>query len=281
MGLDDSTTVESVTSQFDAEKKIAAATNLQRADSDTVSGDNATAADAQPIEYPNAFKLTLLLLAAALSVFIVSLDTTIVSTAIPRITDEFHSLQDEAWYGSGFFMTMAAFQSCFGKAYKYFSIKPVFFFSILIFEIGSLICAVAPNSPTLIVGRAIAGIGGAGTASGCYLIIGLSAPPEKVPALLGIVGACFAVAAVVGPLLGGVFTEHVSWRWCFYSKYSLSLDPITVALQLIDNGEQSTFQSVVSRFWSSCSSSRRRHMFSPSRPHARRNCCRWIRSAFC
>jgi uncharacterized membrane protein YdbT with pleckstrin-like domain len=95
----DSSAMESATFQLDSkEKKIAAASDLQCTDSDANSGENAAAADAQAIEYPGAFKLTLLLLATALSVFIVSLDTTIVSTAIPRITDEFHSLQDEAWY---------------------------------------------------------------------------------------------------------------------------------------------------------------------------------------
>ena len=167
-------------------------------------------------DYPTALPLVMIVVALCLSVFLVSLDMTIVATAIPRITDQFHSLTQVGWYGSAFFLTLAAFQSTWGKAYKYFPLKWTFLFSIFIFEVGSLICAVAQNSTTLIVGRAIAGLGGAGIASGAYTIIAFSAPPQKRPAYTGILGAVYGVSSVIGPLLGGVFTDHLSWRWCFY-----------------------------------------------------------------
>ena len=108
-------------------------------------------------EYPHAFKLTFIVIALVLSVFLVALDMTIVATAIPRITDEFHSLDQVGWYGSAFFLTLGAFQSTWGKAYKYFHLKTTFLVTIGIFELGSLICGVAQDSTTLIVGRAIAG----------------------------------------------------------------------------------------------------------------------------
>lgn len=75
---------------------------------------------------------------------------------------------------------------------------------------------VAQNSTTLIVGRAVAGIGGAGIASGIYTIIAFTAKPNQRPAFTGILGAVYGVASVIGPLLGGLLTDNLSWRWCFY-----------------------------------------------------------------
>lgn len=110
-------------------------------------------------------------------------------------------------------MTLGAFQSTWGKAYKYFPLKTSFLMAIFIFEVGSLICAVAKNSTTLIVGRAIAGLGGAGVGSGSYTIVAFAAKPKMRATFTGIIGASYGVAAVVGPLLGGVLAGEVTWRW--------------------------------------------------------------------
>ena len=166
--------------------------------------------------FPTGFRFFAIITALVLSIFLVALDTTIVSTAIPRITDEFHSLSDVGWYGSAFFLTVAAFQASWGKLYRYFPLKSVFAASVGVFELGSLICAVAQDSVTLIVGRAIAGLGGAGVASGTYTILAFSVPPSRRAAYTGIIGASFAVASFAGPLLGGAFTDHTTWRWCFW-----------------------------------------------------------------
>lgn len=113
-------------------------------------------------------------------------------------------------------MTFGGFQSSWGKAFKYFSLKWTFLFSIFVFELGSLICGVAPNPIALIVGRAIAGIGGAGMSAGAFTIVAFTARPEKRPLFTGLLGITYGMSSVIGPLLGGAFTDRVSWRWCFY-----------------------------------------------------------------
>ncbi|KAL2830288.1 major facilitator superfamily domain-containing protein [Aspergillus cavernicola] len=174
------------------------------------------AGEAGEDEYPHGISLFSIVVAVVLAIFLISLDQTIVGTAIPKITDEFGGLDKVSWYGSAYFMTFGGFQPSLGKIYRYFDLKMTFLVSLFIFELGSLICGVAPNPTTLIVGRAIAGVGGAGMATGGFTIIAFSSEPKRRPLFTGLVGSAYGLSAVSGPLIGGAFSDKVSWRWCFY-----------------------------------------------------------------
>ncbi|KAI1347435.1 major facilitator superfamily domain-containing protein [Xylaria sp. FL0043] len=171
---------------------------------------------AEESAYPSGLEVLFIITALVLSISLVSLDQTIVATAIPKITDQFNRVQDISWYGSAYFLTLGAFQSLWGKVYKFFPLKISFLVSIFIFEVGSLISGVARNSPTVIVGRAISGLGASGIAPGAYTISAFAAEPAKRATYTGVIGAAYGVAAVVGPLIGGGLTAAATWRWCFY-----------------------------------------------------------------
>ncbi|KAH8585419.1 major facilitator superfamily domain-containing protein, partial [Bisporella sp. PMI_857] len=140
----------------------------------------------------------------------------IIAVAIPRIADEFHSLNDVGWYGSAYLLPACGLQLSFGKLYSLFSVKWVYLTGLLFFEVGTTICGAAPNSTALIIGRAIAGIGSGGLFTGAIITIAKTVPLAKRPAFMGIFAAVYGIASVVGPLIGGGLTDNVSWRWCFF-----------------------------------------------------------------
>ncbi|KAJ6008616.1 hypothetical protein N7499_001333 [Penicillium canescens] len=192
--------------------------NVPKEDSDQEVATEAKVETETPDEedYPSAWKLTLITIGLCFCVFCVALDNTIIATAIPKITDEFNSLGDVGWYGSSYLLTTCAVTLTFGKLYTFYSIKWIYLTALIVFEIGSLVCATTPTSVGLICGRAVAGLGAAGLFSGSILIISKTVPLVKRPMYTSLIGSMAGIANVAGPLMGGAFTDHLTWRWCFY-----------------------------------------------------------------
>ncbi|RMZ87331.1 hypothetical protein DV736_g5441, partial [Chaetothyriales sp. CBS 134916] len=185
---------------------------------DTLSSQEENAPEQKNDEQPRLTGLPLyaLLISMLLLIFIVILDISIVSTAIPRITDEFHTIADIGWYGSAYLISQCSVQPLSGRIFSFFPFKASFLIFFGVFELGSLICGVAQSSKMLVVGRAICGIGSAGLTNAILTIIGVASPPGKKAMYMGILMSISSCGQIIGPLIGGALTEHVSWRWCFY-----------------------------------------------------------------
>jgi hypothetical protein len=140
-----------------------------------------------------------------------------------------------------------------GKIYTYFPLKYSFLVFLGTFELGSLICALAKSSAMLVIGRAVAGMGSSGLVNGSLTIIAVAAHPSKRPTLLAVVMAMAGAGQLLGPLIGGALTEHVSWRWCFY--INLPVGGLTSAILLMirfppykARKTSSTFRDIIKDF---------------------------------
>lgn len=156
---------------------------------------------------------------------------------VPSITDEFNSLPDLGWYSGVYQLASAVFQPLTGKVYQRLPLKMTYLVCFAVFTIGSLICGAAASSAMFIVGRAVAGLGGAGITTGALTIVATIAPTQRANELVGFVMAFSHLGIVMGPIVGGLFSEYVTWRWCFYINLPIGL-VIIPALYVIRIPEQ-------------------------------------------
>lgn len=167
-------------------------------------------------QYLEGIHLALCVASVLLIVFLYALDQTIVVTMITEVGNEFDAFDKIGWLISAFFLPTAILAPSWGQISIAFGRKWTMFCSVIIFEAGSLMCALAPNMNTLIGGRVLSGIGGGGIQGMAYILVTEIFKVNRRPLGLVLFGLVFSAASVLGPIIGGAFTSNVTWRWCFY-----------------------------------------------------------------
>ncbi|NEB95902.1 MDR family MFS transporter [Streptomyces bauhiniae] len=166
--------------------------------------------------------------ALLLGLLLAALDQTIVSTALPTIVSDLGGLEHLSWVVTAYLLASTAATPLWGKLGDQYGRKRLFQLAIVIFLIGSALCGMAQNMPQLIGFRALQGLGGGGLMVLSMAIVGDIVPPRERGRYQGLFGAVFGATSVLGPLLGGLFTEQLSWRWVFYVNLPVGIVALVV-----------------------------------------------------